>query len=46
MYDRMIQAEVDYRRERLSKGKPVKRRAARSRFPFVGGSERTNRRVR
>lgn len=46
MYDRMtVQAEVDYRRERLSKGKPVKRnRADRTRIPFVG--DQASRRVR
>lgn len=46
MYDRMsIQAEVDYRRERLTKGKPVKRnRADRTRIPFVG--DQVGRRVR
>ncbi|MDO9457801.1 hypothetical protein [Nocardioides sp.] len=46
MYDRMtVQAEVDYRRERLSKGKPVKRtRGDRTRIPFLGDT--VNRRVR
>ncbi|WP_167736574.1 hypothetical protein [Nocardioides sp. 1609] len=48
MFDRMtIQAEVDYRRERLSKGRPVKRRrnADRTRVPFVGAREEINGRV-
>ena len=45
MFDRMtVQAEVDYRRERLSKGKPVRRRADRTRIPFVG--DQVNRRLR
>jgi len=46
MYDRMtVQAEVDYRRERLTKGKRVKRtRADRTRIPFVG--EQAERRLR
>lgn len=46
MYDRMtIQAEVDYRRERLTKGKPVRRsRVERTRIPFVG--DQVSRRVR
>ncbi len=48
MFDRMtVQAEVDYRRERLAKGRPVKRRrhADRTRVPFVGTHEEINRRV-
>lgn len=48
MYDRMtVQAEVDYRRERLSKGKPVKRyrHAERTRVPFVGARSEINGRV-
>lgn len=45
MFDRMtVQAEVDYRRERLQRGKPVKRRRERTRIPFVG--DQVNRRVR
>lgn len=39
MFDRItVQSEVDYRRERLSRSKPVKRRRTlhRTRFPFVG----------
>ena len=46
MYDRMTaQAEVDYRRERLAKGRPVKRaRADRTRIPFLG--DQVSRRVR
>ena len=42
MYDRMtIQSEVDFRRERLMKGKPAKRRRSsdRTRIPFIGGGE-------
>ncbi|GAA5141237.1 hypothetical protein GCM10023340_02580 [Nocardioides marinquilinus] len=48
MYDRMtVQAEVDYRRERLAKGKPVKRRRHdRVRIPFVGGPGEINGRTR
>lgn len=46
MFDRMIvQAEVDYRRERLSRSKSPKRtRADRTRIPFIG--DQVNRRVR
>ena len=39
MFDRTtVQSEVDYRRERLSRSKPVKRRRAldRTRFPRIG----------
>jgi hypothetical protein len=39
MFDRTtVQSEVDYRRERLSRTKPVRRRRTvnRSRFPFIG----------
>lgn len=49
MFDRMIvQAEVDYRREMLSRGKPVKRRrsADRTRIPFIGDHAEGSRRVR
>jgi hypothetical protein len=51
MYDRMtIQAEVDYRRERLTQSMGRKRRSLRSadrtRIPFVGGSEQVSRRAR
>lgn len=46
MYDRMIvQTEVDYRRERLSRSKVTKKeRAERTRIPFIG--DQVNRRVR
>ena len=46
MFDPMtVQAEVDYRRERLAKGKRVRRsRTDRTRIPFV--SEQTERRLR
>lgn len=46
MYSHMIvQTEVDYRRERLSRGTLVKRsRSERTRIPFVG--DQPNRRVR
>ena len=47
MWDRMIQAEVDYRRERLTRGRPVKRRSAqRFRLPFSGAAEQVARRNR
>ena len=47
MYDRMIQAETDHRRERLTRGTPVKRRSGtRTRFPFFGDSGRSSRRAR
>lgn len=46
MYDRMtVQTEVDYRRERLLRGRSVKKqRGERVRIPFVG--DQANRRVR
>ncbi|WP_170285946.1 hypothetical protein [Nocardioides rubriscoriae] len=46
MFDRMtVQAEVDYRRERLSRSVTVKRhRTDRTRIPFVG--DQTGRRAR
>ncbi len=49
MFDQFyVQAEVDYRRERLSRSKPVKRRRPedRVRIPFVGEHTTLSKRAR
>jgi hypothetical protein len=38
MYDRMIQAEIDYRRDRFQATPAQRRRLARTRVPFVGAA--------
>jgi hypothetical protein len=37
MWDHVIQAEVDYRREQLMRGRPVRRRRSRRTLPFLPG---------
>ena len=43
MWDQMIQAEIDYRREHLTRGRPVKRRRTKRSMPFLPGGTREER---